>query len=175
MDVADAALAYYNAQHPDAPKSNTEQLSNDDYNDYTKNALISHVPGSANEGKYYASGGTELSGTYPNTFALSEADDLLESFTTIAGTKITIIGLDLEDTYYLVELEAPAGYNKLKDPVEVKVNAQNTYFVEVPNSTGTELPSTGGMGTTLFYVFGSVLVIGAAVLLITKKRVGADV
>lgn len=109
-----------------------------------------------------------------DTFALTEGEELLESFTTIAGTKITIIGLDLEDTYYLEELTAPEGYNKLKDKVEVKVNAENTYVVEVPNSTGTELPSTGGMGTTLFYVFGSALLIGAAVLLITKKRMGAD-
>lgn len=110
-----------------------------------------------------------------DTFALSEGEEALETFTTVAGTKITIIGLDLEDTYYLEEITAPAGYNKLKDKVKVEVNAENTYVVEVPNSTGTELPSTGGIGTTLFYVFGSVLVIGAAVLLITKKRVGADV
>ena len=40
----------------------------------------------------------------------------------------------------------------------------------VMNNSGTELPSTGGMGTTIFYVLGSVLVIGAAVLLVTKKR-----
>lgn len=68
MDVADAALAYYNARHPDAPKANTDQLTNDDYNDYTKNALISHAPGSQNEGKYYANGGTQLNGSYPKPF-----------------------------------------------------------------------------------------------------------
>ena len=38
------------------------------------------------------------------------------------------------------------------------------------NSTGTELPSTGGMGTTLFYTLGAILVLGAGVLLVTKKR-----
>ena len=37
-----------------------------------------------------------------------------------------------------------------------------------------ELPQTGGMGTTLFYVLGGVLVVGAVVLLITKKRMGAE-
>lgn len=40
----------------------------------------------------------------------------------------------------------------------------------VINKTGTELPSTGGMGTTLFYVFGAILMVGAAVLLVTKRR-----
>ena len=42
--------------------------------------------------------------------------------------------------------------------------------VKILNQSGTELPSTGGMGTTIFYVLGSVLVLGAVVLLVTKKR-----
>ncbi|MDD6441331.1 MAG: LPXTG cell wall anchor domain-containing protein, partial [bacterium] len=37
---------------------------------------------------------------------------------------------------------------------------------------GAELPSTGGMGTTIFYVLGSILVLAAVVLLVTKKRMG---
>lgn len=42
--------------------------------------------------------------------------------------------------------------------------------VKVLNQSGTELPSTGGMGTTIFYVLGGVLVLVAVVLLVTKKR-----
>ena len=93
----------------------------------------------------------------------------VDRFTTVASGKIVIKGVDL-DTYTLVETAAPAGYNKLKDPVEVTVPETNALTVEVPNASGTELPSTGGMGTTIFYVLGSILVIGAAVLLVTKKR-----
>lgn len=93
----------------------------------------------------------------------------VDSFTTVASGKIVIKGVDL-DSYTLVETAAPAGYNKLKDPVAVTVLATNALTVEVPNASGTELPSTGGMGTTIFYVLGSILVIGAAVLLVTKKR-----
>ncbi len=44
----------------------------------------------------------------------------------------------------------------------------------VVNKAGSELPSTGGMGTTIFYVLGSVLLVGAAILLITKKRMSAE-
>ena len=44
---------------------------------------------------------------------------------------------------------------------------------KVENKSGSELPETGGMGTTIFYVLGSILVLGAAVLLITKKRMNA--
>ena len=93
----------------------------------------------------------------------------VDSFTTVASGKIVIKGVDL-DKYTLVETAAPAGYNKLKAPVDVTVLNTNVLTVEVPNATGTELPSTGGMGTTIFYVVGAILVICAAVLLITRKR-----
>lgn len=80
-----------------------------------------------------------------------------------------------DGTYYLEETEAPAGYNKLTQPVEVTVNGGDTesklsVTAKVANNTGALLPSTGGMGTTIFYVLGSVLVLAAVVLLVTKKR-----
>ena len=55
---------------------------------------------------------------------------------------------------------------------EVKVELANiaATAVVVVNKAGTELPSTGGMGTTVFYVLGAILVVGAGVLLVTKKR-----
>ena len=86
-------------------------------------------------------------------------------------------------TYYLEETAAPAGYNILETPVTVSVNGANataenisalTVTQNVANNTGTLLPSTGGMGTTIFYVIGSVLVLAAVVLLVTKKRMSMD-
>ena len=56
---------------------------------------------------------------------------------------------------------------------EYKANA-NVAGLVIVNNKGTELPSTGGMGTTLFYALGGVLVVGAAVLLVVKKRMGRD-
>ena len=50
---------------------------------------------------------------------------------------------------------------------------ENVVGLVVVNQSGTELPSTGGIGTTIFYVLGGLLMAGAAVLLITKKRMGA--
>ena len=79
-------------------------------------------------------------------------------------------------TYHLVEIKAPDGYNPLTAPYDVTVAGNDTEIAklsvtaEVANSTGTVLPSTGGMGTTIFYVLGFVLVVGAGVLLVTKKR-----
>ena len=102
--------------------------------------------------------------------------------TTDAKGKIEIDGLDA-DTYYLREVEAPAGYNKLADDVSITItgattNEQNeltytTVVAKVNNQSGTELPSTGGIGTTIFYVLGGVLAVGAVALLIAKRRTRA--
>ena len=87
-----------------------------------------------------------------------------------------------DGTYYLEEVEAPAGYNLLKDPVQITVNGANattanlsslTVTGNVENSSGAELPETGGMGTTIFYVLGSVLILAAVVLLVTRKRMSS--
>lgn len=47
-------------------------------------------------------------------------------------------------------------------------------YTEVENNQGATLPETGGIGTTIFYVLGTILVLGAAILLITKKRMSAE-
>ena len=101
--------------------------------------------------------------------ANGEEVNAVDCFTTVSTEKITITGVD-SDKYTLVEITAPAGYNKLSAPVEITVNADNALQVEVANNTGKELPSTGGVGTTLFYIAGAVLVLGAVVLLITRRR-----
>ena len=94
---------------------------------------------------------------------------------------ITIKGLD-DATYYLKEIAAPRGYNPLTAPVPVDLTKgnlkavtegdfyQNLTGVQVENQAGTTLPSTGGVGTTLFYVVGGLLMVCAVVLLVTKKR-----
>lgn len=78
-------------------------------------------------------------------------------------------------TYHLVETKAPAGYNRMTEAQEVEVKGGTTVadlsvIAKVENQAGTLLPSTGGVGTTVFYVLGAVLVLGAVVLLVTKKR-----
>ncbi len=86
-------------------------------------------------------------------------------------------------TYYLEETVAPDGYNKLNNDVTIVIpntrNPQSPYTVsgavisyteKVENSKGVELPSTGGMGTTLMIALGSVLLIATGILLVTKRR-----
>lgn len=79
-------------------------------------------------------------------------------------------------TYYLEETTVPAGYNKLAARVAVTVTKDATAAAEitVENNSGSELPSTGGMGTTMFYVVGAILVIGAGVVMITRRRMSSN-
>lgn len=96
-----------------------------------------------------------------------------DTFVTVADGPIVIKGVD-SDSYSLVETQAPAGYNELPEAKTFTVSADNTLVVDVPNQSGTELPTTGGIGTTIFYVLGAILVLGAVVLLITKKRMSTS-
>lgn len=112
--------------------------------------------------------------------------------TTDAGGILTFAGLGA-GSYTLSETEAPNGYNKLANDIEIEIKATPTlegpnwevkkdnelltqptgiYEFTVENNMGATLPSTGGIGTTIFYVVGGSLIVGAVILFITKKRMG---
>ena len=84
----------------------------------------------------------------------------------------TIEGLAAGKTYYLQEEKAPTGYNKLTErkAITVEAKAAGENKVDVENNAGIQLPSTGGMGTTVFAIVGLLVMAGAAVTLIIKKR-----
>lgn len=113
--------------------------------------------------------------------------------------KVKFTGLK-EGTYYLQEVAAPDGYNKLAASIPVTISATreadgsfkatvngvegtvftdgehsdstNAYVVaNIANASGSILPSTGGMGTTIFYIVGALLAVAAVVVLVSKRKV----
>ena len=112
--------------------------------------------------------------------AKNNEEGAITQITTDATGAFTIEGLD-SDTYYLTEITQPAGYNKLAAPIKVVIddkgnvtyNGEYTGTVKVENKSGAELPSTGGVGTTVFYVVGGLMVLLAVVLLVTRKKMSA--
>ncbi|MBQ4105727.1 MAG: isopeptide-forming domain-containing fimbrial protein, partial [Clostridia bacterium] len=106
--------------------------------------------------------------------ANGEEEGAVETFTTNDKGDIVIWGVDSDTDYTLKETAAPSGYNMLTDEVAVTVNADNATRADITNSTGVKLPTTGGMGTKMFYIVGMMLMTGSAVMLITKKHMKAE-
>lgn len=123
---------------------------------------------------------------------------------TVSGNQATFTFSGLDDgDYKLIETVTPDGYNDIAD-IEFTITAEHEILSDDPqltsltgntttgeitftpntsngslttnveNKSGAELPETGGMGTTIFYVLGAILVIGAGVLLIVRRRTGSE-
>lgn len=122
----------------------------------------------------YAEGGTTV-------VAVIEAEE--------DGTNFVFDGLKA-GTYILEETTVPDGYNKMENKtivISASVDGEDVtvedivgwtkndfvFNTNIQNYAGVQLPSTGGIGTTIFYVVGGIMVLGACVLLITKKRMSA--
>ena len=99
------------------------------------------------------------------------------------GYNLHLNGLAAGD-YWLVETQAPEGFNKLTDPIKVTITKtgdaewtvqkndapETDKIIDVENSTGSLLPSTGGRGAIAFAVIAAILVFGVAVSFIRDKR-----
>ena len=119
-------------------------------------------------------------------YRLADKGEVSGNGAVIKAGKTTIRGLDAE-SYYLQEENAPKGFNKLSERVTVDLtkaennkatisndgSALGSYKeggVQVINKAGTILPETGGMGTTILYIIGGVIVMGAVIALVVRKK-----
>ena len=185
-----AILDYGEASHVETDKGKTEI--------YTYNFELVKVDGSETpqqltgaEFKLYSTetGGNAIQFIHEegtNTYRVAtqtEIDEKISADTITVGSA-TITGL-AGKSYWLEETKAPDGYHKLTERVEVEfvtlgednqsLTLAESYLADqsVENEAGALLPSTGGMGTTVIYIIGAVLVIGAGIVLVVRRRTNA--
>lgn len=116
-----------------------------------------------------STGGTEIKVVKDRegTYRVAEAN---EAGVAIEAGQVVIKGLKGGTTYYLEEIKAPNGYNVLTERQAIEVTADNTAQANVINKKGGLLPSTGSIGTTMFYLSGAVMLIGAFIFMVSKRR-----
>ena len=116
-----------------------------------------------------STGGTEIKVVKDRvgTYRVAEAN---EEGVVIEAGQVVIKGLKGTTTYYLEETKAPDGYNILTDRQDIKVASDNKAEANVVNKKGGLLPSTGSIGTTMFYLSGAVMLIGAFIFMVSKRR-----
>ena len=127
--------------------------------------------------------GTDASITFAQlgagTYKLSETG-VLAGYNDIPDIEFKINCTLPEDTAVIAGTEkATWTVTSLTDQVDVRfVEASGddagTFVITLENNKGAELPSTGGMGTTLFYIFGAILMIGASIVLVTRRRMSVN-
>ncbi len=134
-------------------------------------------------------GGSKIPLVYENnvyrvaTTTESTADGFKSAEIVTNGNSIvTIVGLDHNVSYWLEETQTPEGYNELDGRTEVKLTEEDNLSatmndttwtsggVQITNKSGALLPSTGGIGTTIFYAAGIVLMAGAVFFVVRRKR-----
>ncbi len=168
-----------------------------DTDDYNGETLYKLVKGTADK---YADVNTKYEKKTTTETTYVDADVSIE-LTTGADGKISFKDLGA-GTYTLTETVTPAGFNTL-EPITIVIgfegpdkvsdgtekctwtmtwngknvtdNGNGIFAQDVINNSGSLLPSTGGIGTTIFYVVGAILVIGAGVMLVVKKRMSREV
>ncbi|RRD32401.1 LPXTG cell wall anchor domain-containing protein [Streptococcus minor] len=118
-----------------------------------------------------ANNGTEIKVVKDgNEYRVAEAG---EEGAIIEAGEVVIKGLKHSTTYYLEEIKAPNGYNVLTERKAVTVSEDNNARADVVNKKGAVLPNTGAIGTTLFYLIGSILLLVALVYTISKRRMNS--
>ncbi|HJB86282.1 MAG TPA: SpaH/EbpB family LPXTG-anchored major pilin [Candidatus Dorea faecigallinarum] len=114
-------------------------------------------------------------------YRLAKDDETGVEYITTVNGQLKIKGFDANTNYYLEETKAPDGYNKLAERVEIAVKDANVEAsvsndtwqsggVHIVNKAGDLLPTTGGMGTTILYIIGGVLVVAAGSMLVIRRK-----
>jgi len=165
---------------------------------FTKVDSVTKAPLQGAEFYLYRNVGSPAVKTYAHTDAngvITKWDDDVPENKLVSGAdgKFVVKGLDAL-TYHLEEIKAPDGYNDMTEAVQATITSTITdqtltavsmsvdgaskngtaddgkVIGDINNTAGTTLPSTGGMGTAIFYIVGAALLLGSTVAFLVKKR-----
>ena len=154
---------------------------------YTTTDPEGTIDGQPVDQSHYASLTDKYTKTTVTTFEEKGTEALTVTATVGQDGILRFEGLSAGE-YTITEIKAPEGYNLLDKPIKVTIGWEDNTFtyngekvmenegiarLSIVNQSGDELPETGGIGTTIFYILGGVLLVAALVILVTRKRVGA--
>ena len=171
----------YTTQDPATPNMNTTQYDN--INEIWRKVTYAFDEVSSQQTTLVvttdANGVAEFTGLREGTDYTLEETHAPDGYNKIDGTSnITIAWSDPEATNATSPAKDQGGFTLSETGSKtfgITWNETDKQFeVTIQNQSGATLPSTGGIGTTIFYILGSLLVVGAGVILVTKRRMGVE-
>ena len=182
VHVYSAKISVYKEE--EVPEGTTGAVLNDADGKYYKPLAGAGFILKNADNKYYKFVATDANGDPIIQWVDAEADASQYFSKADGNLDHDFVGLPA-GTYTLIEKTVPASYTKAPDQtitIKPATSTDSDVFTAanliqsrtVENKQGSLLPSTGGIGTTLFYVGGGILVLAAVILLVTKRRMNAN-
>ena len=170
----------YTTQDPNAEGMNTTQYdSTTTKYVQVKWEKVVVEPGTAKKVTFItgSDGIIDVKGLKPGTYTIKETH-APDGYNKIDDTITIVIDWDKAADGKTGEFKLGTGTTEgvelIADGTGANASAKAIYKIQIRNNKGQELPSTGGMGTTIFYIVGAILVLGAGILLVTRRRMNAN-
>ncbi len=164
----------------EADASSTNYYTNDVFNGTvtTANGGLMKING-LDEGVYYLKELSAPAGYIKDTathkIEITKTTKTVTKTETLEDTCVVTYDVEVLESYSVkIDDATTSTYTMTLDGPSITKSSESDESTDIVNTKGVELPTTGGMGTTLLYVGGSILVLAAVILLVTKRRMGAN-
>ena len=173
----------YTSTSPTTANMNTTQYDNVDekYVKVTWSKIVVE-PGTAKKVTFItgSDGIIDVKGLKPGTYTIKEThapdgyNKINDEIKIVIDWDASTTGDNATAATFKLGQGTTEGVQLVADGTGANASANAIYKIQVVNNKGAELPSTGGIGTTIFYIVGAILVLGAGILLVTRRRMNAN-